>query len=117
MKHGRDETPDLGPGTHYTGERGAEYFQYQRKAGEIGGVLDRWKFEPFIRTSDAVVDFGCGMGAMLDALDARSKIGVEVNPAARDAARRRGVEVVGSVSDLSDASADVIISNHVLELH
>jgi SAM-dependent methyltransferase len=102
-------------GRHYGGERGAEYLDYQRKYGELGAELNLFKFEGHVSPGDDVVDFGCGIGALLDRLPAASRIGVEVSEAARREAQARGLQVVSSTSDLEDESADVVISNHALE--
>jgi SAM-dependent methyltransferase len=83
--------------------------------GELAAQVDRWKFAPYVHDSDAVVDFGCGIGALLAALPGVRKIGIEVNEAASAEARRRGIEIVQRASDLEDAIADVVISNHALE--
>lgn len=102
-------------GSHYRGDAAAGYLAYQREIGALGAELNRWKFAPHIRPGDAVVDFGCGTGGLLLGLDAASKVGVEVSEPARREASERGLEVVASIADLPDASADVAISNHALE--
>ncbi len=102
-------------GSHYGGARGERYFAYQHGIGELGAELNRFKFEPHLRPTDAVVDFGCGGGGLLERLEAASKTGVEVSEPARAQARARGLEVVASLSELDAASADVVISNHALE--
>jgi SAM-dependent methyltransferase len=102
-------------GTAYRGASAETYFDYQRSIGELGGRLDRRKFEPEIRPTDVVVDFGCGTGAILQQLSARMKIGIEVSEVARQAANERGLETVGSAAELDAESVDVVISNHVLE--
>jgi SAM-dependent methyltransferase len=102
-------------GRHYVGHAGESYFQYQVAAAELGAKLDRWKFEQHVDERDTVVDFGCGSGALLAALRAARKIGVEVSEPAAAVARRRGIEVVGSTAELVDGVADVVISNHALE--
>jgi SAM-dependent methyltransferase len=102
-------------GTHYLGAAGERYFQYQKRIGELGGELDRRKFEEVVDPDAVVVDFGCGSGAVLERLVARRKIGVEVSEHARQAAHRRGIETVPSVAELEDEIADVVISNHALE--
>jgi SAM-dependent methyltransferase len=101
--------------SHYAGARGDAYLSYQRRYAELGGELNRFKFEPYLRPSDAVVDFGCGIGALLERLDVAQKTGVEVSDEARREAQSRGLQVVASTSELDDASADVVISNHALE--
>jgi SAM-dependent methyltransferase len=102
-------------GTSYRGESAEAYFDYQRSIGELGGRLDRRKFEPEIRPTDVVVDFGCGTGAILQQLSARAKIGIEVSEVARRAAAERGLDTVGSAAELDAESVDVVISNHALE--
>jgi SAM-dependent methyltransferase len=100
----------------YRGHRGAAYFAYQaRTASREATALDEFKYAPFVSPTDAVVDFGCGIGALLERLDAADKTGVEVSDVARRAARARGLRVVASTGELADASADVVISNHALE--
>jgi SAM-dependent methyltransferase len=102
-------------GSHYRGAAADDYLAYQRGIGALGGELNRWKFEPHVGPGDAVVDFGCGAGALLERLTAASKVGVEVSEPARREARARGIEVVAAAAELPDASADVVISNHALE--
>lgn len=98
-------------GRHYLGDAGRSYFDYQAAAAELGAELDRWKFERHVDERDTVVDFGCGTGALLAALPAARKIGVEVSEPAAAVARRRGIEVVGLTAELEDGAADVVISN------
>jgi SAM-dependent methyltransferase len=109
------DTGDGRIGSHYGGARGEKYFAYQRGIGELGAELNRFKFEPHVGRSDAIVDFGCGGGGLLERLEAASKTGVEVSEPARAQARTRGLEVVGSLAELDAGSADVAISNHALE--
>jgi FkbM family methyltransferase len=100
---------------HYVGERGSDYFRWQNEVGEIGAELNFWKFADHVKPEDSVVDFGCGNGALLARVTAATKVGVEVNPAARRAATKRGLRVVASAAELAPESADVVISNHALE--
>ena len=102
-------------GAHYAGDRGAEYLSYQRRFGELGAELNLFKFVDHVGRDDAVVDFGCGIGALLERLPAASKTGVEVNEPARLEAQARGLRVVTSTTELEDGTADVVISNHALE--
>ena len=102
-------------GSHYRGDAATDYLAYQGRIGALGAELNRWKFEPHLRPDDAVVDFGCGTGALLERLDVASKTGVEVSEPARRQAQARGLTVVASTGELADASADVAISNHALE--
>src|SRR5579871_3568242 len=93
----------------------ASYFAWQCPGGEFAAVLDRWKFEPFIQANDVVLDFGCGGGFLLGALQCKERFGVEVNAAAREAAARH-VRVYPGITDLPDGVRfDVIISHHALE--
>lgn len=102
-------------GQHYSGARGEAYLDYQRRFGELGAQLNLFKFSDHVSAGDAVVDFGCGIGALLERLPAASRIGVEVSESARRDAEARDLQVVASASELESASADVVISNHALE--
>jgi SAM-dependent methyltransferase len=102
-------------GRHYSGERGEAYLDYQRRFGELGAELNLFKFADHVAPGDDVVDFGCGIGALLERLPAASKIGVEVSESARSEAAARGLRVVASTRELESDSTDVVISNHALE--
>ena len=63
----------------------SEYFDgYQKKIGELGGVLNKFKFQKYISKSDSVLDFGCGGGFLLNNLDCDTKVGIELNDIARN---------------------------------
>jgi SAM-dependent methyltransferase len=80
----------------------------------IGALVGARKFRHFVGQNDDVLDFGCGDGSLLRALG-HVRVGVEVNPVAREAAADQGVHVVGATSEVSDESVDVVLSNHALE--
>jgi len=92
------------------------YFEYQRTIGEFSGWAELTKFTKYVTPADRVVDFGCGAAYILKNLSCAERIGVEVSSRARTAAEaENGIVTVPRVSDLPDAAADVIISNHALE--
>jgi len=109
------ELPPRGASRHYIGERGVRYFEYQRHVGFIAGRLNVTKFSGFIRPFDTVVDFGCGGGYLLASLQCARKLGVDVNPVARDIATGNGVEFHSRLEEIQDGTADTVISNHALE--
>jgi SAM-dependent methyltransferase len=109
------DTSEQRVGKHYQGSLGEQYFGWQREGAELGAQLERPKFAPHVQPTDTVVDFGCGGGYVLAALDVGERIGIEVNDVARAEANARGVRAVASSSELPDAIADVVISNHALE--
>lgn len=91
------------------------YFDYQRKMGEFGGWANFTKFEKYIKSTDKVIDFGCGGGYLLEQINCGEKIGIEINDNARKVATLKGIKTVNSADDILDDWADVIISNHALE--
>jgi SAM-dependent methyltransferase len=95
----------------------ASYFNdYQKRIGEFGGIANKLKFERYIKKDDVVLDFGCGGGFLLKNLDCRERIGVELNPVARDYCNQvNKVLCVESLDEVEDESIDVVISNHCLE--
>jgi 2-polyprenyl-3-methyl-5-hydroxy-6-metoxy-1,4-benzoquinol methylase len=100
---------------YYQGTSGSRYFDWQNKNAEFTGRIEARKFRPYVKPTDAVLDFGCGGGHVLRSLDCAARVGVDVNPAARTAARQTGIECHESVVGLPDTSFNVIISNHALE--
>ena len=101
--------------SHYTGQAGIEYFRWQNQRAALTGPIEARKFQPFIRCQDAVLDFGCGAGHILRNLNCARRVGIEANPAAREAAAALGIEIYGSLRDVKDQSFNVVISNHALE--
>jgi SAM-dependent methyltransferase len=99
----------------YQGREGETYFAWQRGSGRVSAAVDVPVFQRYIGPGDAVLDFGCGAGALLAALESGPKFGVEVNRAARDEAGGAGITVVAATGELADESVDVVISNHALE--
>jgi len=93
----------------------ASYFAWQCAGGEFSALLDQWKFAPYLKEEDSVLDFGCGGGFMLSALRCQSRYGIEVNPSARATAARL-LQVYAHLQDLPDGLFfDAIISHHALE--
>lgn len=96
---------------HYDGK----YFAWQSPIGDFGGWADQTKFVKFIRPDMDVLDFGCGGGYLLRAIECNRRVGIEVNPDAIEVARTNGIEVYPRTRDVPDDYVDLIISNHSLE--
>jgi SAM-dependent methyltransferase len=105
---------NYGTSDRYQDAKGEEYLAYQAQSAP-GAVLEARKFAPHIRSSDRVLDFGCGGGWILRELHCKEKVGVEVNEAARKFCRENGVQVFATLDDVPGNSFDVVISNHCLE--
>jgi SAM-dependent methyltransferase len=91
------------------------YFRWQSELGLFTGQLEAIKFNPFLSQEHALLDFGCGGGFLLAALDCKSKLGVEINSAGRRSAAALGIATVPALDDVPNSSIDVAISNHALE--
>ena len=92
-----------------------KYFDWQASMGEFGGWVNQSKFAEYITNESRALDFGCGGGFLLKRLKCSKKVGVEVNLAAAETARKNGLEVFGSVEEMPDGYVDVIVSDNALE--
>jgi SAM-dependent methyltransferase len=99
----------------YQGRAGEAYFAWQRDSANLSARLDPAVFQRFVGPEDAVLDFGCGTGALVAALRSGPKFGVELNEPARRVAAEAGITVVTGTGELPEESIDVVISNHALE--
>lgn len=104
-----------GKSNHYIGVQGDKYFQYQNIGGFERGVIESRKFLPYINEDDSVMDLGCGGGHLLAALKCRQKVGIEINPTARQEASKYGYFIFKDISQVGKESIDKVISNHTLE--
>ena len=94
-----------------------DYFEnYQKKFGEFGGRANVFMYKKFISENDTVLDFGCGGGFLLKNLSCKNKIGVELNPVARNyCISSNKINCFEDIDQVHNESIDVIISNHCLE--
>lgn len=92
-----------------------DYFDWQRKIGEFGGKANLFKFEKFIKPTDRVIDYGCGGAFLLQNINCKEKLGLEINAEARKQAAENGIKTVGTFDEIPDEWADTIISNNALE--
>jgi len=96
---------------HYS----ATYFSFQKRIGQFGARWQFHYFKDFIKSTDTVLEFGCGGGYLLDLINAHKKIGIEVNPVAIAQAKKKGLTIYQDARDMPAASTDVVISNSALE--
>lgn len=95
----------------------SDYFNnYQKQMGAFGGLVNKFMFDDHIGRNDTVLDFGCGGGFLLKNLCCKTKIGIEVNPVARDYCYEKNkITCLSSLDYIEDGSVDVVVSCHCLE--
>ena len=108
--------------SHYLGESGKMYFEGGfKKESEPGRLFQARHFQPYCDEGLDLLDFGCADGFFLRALPARRRIGIEVNPAARQRCEElcreenTSIELHETLSSVENEAVDIIISNHCLE--
>lgn len=109
------EAPAYGAASKYLGGEGEEYFQRQSSAGMLAAEFNKFIFAPHVSEEDDLLEFGCGGGYMLYTLNARSKVGVDINPAARVQAARLGLTTYSTLDGIKGMSFSKIITSHALE--
>lgn len=100
---------------HYREHRGRDYQVHLGRSSFYRRYQVELYFRHHVRPTDTVLDFGCNDGLFLSLLDAHRRIGVEVNPAAREQCAWPDIELHGDIGEIADGVADVAISNHCLE--
>jgi SAM-dependent methyltransferase len=97
----------------------SDYFNWQKNIGAFGAWANAYKFKGSIKSSDTVVDFGCGGGFLLNKLDCASRIGIDPNVSVAEVVNKFNIKhfitPVDAIQDLGKGIVDVIISNHALE--
>ena len=102
---------DFGGGEEFYDE---SYFEWQKEIGKENRK-GRSFFCDYITPDMNVIEFGSGGGFLLQSIEAKNKIGVEINPFARSFAEKNGVKSVKRVSEINDDWGDIVISSHALE--
>lgn len=92
-----------------------KYFNWQIEHGQFGAIADKFKFEQHVNPNDRLIEFGCGGGFLINVLNCKQKIGIEINQSARENAKSLGIIAYESISSVNNDWADIIISNHALE--
>ncbi len=73
------------------------------------------KLQPFIRSTDVVLEHGCGSGWNLAALNCSEKLAHDIAPSVRPHLDRLGLKFVANTGEIPDGSVDAVISHHCLE--
>jgi len=102
----------------YRGEQGRQYHEAVHRSSDnvLNAVASQRgrNFQPFIRSSDTVLEYGVGMGCNLRLLKCGRRIGYDLSEAGRTICEAAGIEFSSTLS-LSENSVDVVICSHVLE--
>lgn len=103
----------------YTGAAGRAYHENKRAlpaaAGPWVARARATLFQPQVRATDAVFEFGCGYGWNLAALRSARRVGHDVAEAVRAEVAAAGIEFVPETPPLPDAGFDAAICHHALE--
>lgn len=104
---------------HYQGEAGRRYQELKRGIPEVAlpwiARLRAEKFAPHVRSGDAVLEYGVGLGWNLAELKCGRKIGFDVGGFLEPAARALGIEFITDTKAVADNSMDIVLCHHTLE--
>jgi SAM-dependent methyltransferase len=104
-----------GDSGRYQGDKGEAYFRWQKTIGTLSADFNHFIFKPHVSPDDQVLEFGCGGGYLLQKLDARVKVGIDINPAARREAASLGLQVYESLDEIGDQRFSRVVTSHTLE--
>jgi SAM-dependent methyltransferase len=91
------------------------YFEVQKAVGIANVTEISHIFSPHIELKDCVLDFGCGGGFLLNALNCAEKHGFDVNDEALKQVKNFGITAHNSFETIPEGKFDIIISNSCLE--
>ncbi|MBC8002446.1 MAG: class I SAM-dependent methyltransferase [Opitutaceae bacterium] len=104
---------------HYTGDAGRQYHEGKRgippECFDWISRLRAEKFQPYIRPSDVVFEFGVGSGWNLASLQCARKIGCDVADFLAIDVGHRGIEFLPDLNSMPAASVDIVLCHHALE--
>jgi SAM-dependent methyltransferase len=110
------EMQDTTAEQHYRGDDGLRYHQYRCCLRSAYVQQTRARFFRDLETDGkTILDFGCGTGGVLANIQARERIGVEINEEAAREAETVLDRVYTFLSEITSSSVDVVISFHALE--
>jgi SAM-dependent methyltransferase len=95
----------------------SKYWEFQKEIGgsDVHSIIQKRRYQKYIKNTDTVLDFGCGGGYTLKEIECKSKYGIEINEYAIEKAKSYGINVKKGFEDLESVFFDVIISNSALE--
>jgi 2-polyprenyl-3-methyl-5-hydroxy-6-metoxy-1,4-benzoquinol methylase len=83
-----------------------EYFIYQKIIGSKNRNIAN-RFDEYISPNSVVLDFGCGGGYLLDCLNCKHKIGIDINVKALSSAKKKGIKTYTNLKFINDESVDL----------
>ncbi|MDB4255350.1 class I SAM-dependent methyltransferase [Flavobacteriaceae bacterium] len=92
---------------------GKSYFEYQDPIGKKTIRL-KDRFQSQISNDSTVLDFGCGAGYLLAALECKNKIGLDINEIALREASKKGIRTFSDINSIKNSTIDCIISHSTL---
>ena len=90
----------------------------QEYRAQVWRVLVKHFFQKFVPASGAILDLGCGYGEFVNAINARSKFGMDLNPASTSRLSQDVQMLRQDCSvrwDLPDQSLDVVFTSNFFE--
>ena len=106
---------------NYRGQHGAEYHKAKHRGGpfvdEIIARLRIQKFQPYVKETDTVLEYGVGTGYNLMKLRCREKVGYDVADYCRAKVESSGIYFTSDMQEVLkwQRRFDVVICHHVLE--
>jgi len=106
---------------NYSGNAGAAYHEAKHGGGEFyDKIVARsrsQKFQPFVKETDVVLEYGVGTGYNLVGIRCHEKVGYDVAEACRAKVESKGIYFTSDIQEVLEWQSrfDVVICHHALE--
>jgi SAM-dependent methyltransferase len=89
--------------------------EFFTSVSEVTNLYYRKKFNKYINQQFEILDFGCGSGELLELIQCKYKIGVEINKFSQNKLKTKKIIFVSKLNDIKKKKFDTIFALSVID--